>query len=345
MSGGILALLSALLFGISPVLCKMVIGQMSPPLMAGLLYFGSGLALSACSLIRGQSDWRALLVLSDRQRLKLAGAVAFGGIVAPLCLAYGIKLASAFEVSLLLNLETVATTLLAAFLFHEYVGERVWIGKILILGGAFVLCFNPAKPMSISLPAILLVIASVSWGMDNNLTRDVEDLSPVVLGAVKGLAAGTFNLVVAFLVGKGEAALSAVAITLAIGGLSYGLSLILFVKALRLIGASRTSTYFASGPFVGMILSVLMLREQPPHYHWIAAILTLIGVLVLYREKHEHVHTHEIMTHIHTHIHDEHHQHEHDGTEGPAPHSHKHTHAELTHSHPHLPDIHHRHLH
>jgi drug/metabolite transporter (DMT)-like permease len=344
-SGAFLSFFSAALFGVSPALAKLVMGEMSPVLLAGLLYLGSGVGLQLFLSFQKQNSFTAIRGLSKKAKLKLLGAIISGGILAPLCLAYGIKFGSAFEVSLLLNLETVATTLIAWLVFHEYIGRSVWIGKLLLVVGALIISLNFKNGFGFSDAGILLIAACVFWGIDNNLTRDVEDLNPAVLASVKGWVAGGFNTLLALSLGQFQVGFNQGLGTLAIGAFSYGLSLVLFVKALRLIGASRTSTYFAVGPFFGMIFSVLLLNERPDHSQWFAAVLMALGLWTLYRERHSHPHTHEPLTHSHKHTHDEHHQHLHSGSEGPEPHEHLHTHQPITHSHPHLPDVHHRHRH
>jgi drug/metabolite transporter (DMT)-like permease len=343
--GPVFALLAAVLFGVSPVLAKATIGEMSPFLLAGLLYLGSGLGLLLILVIQKNNPLQELKALKSSHRFKLLGAIVAGGVIAPLCLAFGLKMGSAFEVSLLLNLETVATTLIASLVFHENVGREVWIGKVLLIIGAAIIAFHPGTNFAFSPSALIITGACLFWGIDNNLTRDVEDLSPSVLGCVKGLSAGLFNTLLAFLFGVGIVGSSQVLSSLGIGALSYGLSLVLFVMALRTIGSSRTSTYFAIGPFVGMFCSILFLGERPPLYQWIAPIIMILGLISLYREKHSHIHVHQQMTHSHKHFHDEHHQHSHNGTEGSEPHEHFHTHESLSHDHVHFPDIHHRHRH
>jgi drug/metabolite transporter (DMT)-like permease len=343
--GPLLALLSAALFGISPVFAKQLVGEISPLLLAGLLYLGSGLALTGRMAVAGERPIFQLLALKRASVLKLLGAVAAGGILAPLFLVYALKFATAFDVSLLLNLEPVATTLIAYLIFHEHVSGTVWFGKLLLLAGAAVLVFATGTATSISYGGLFVLAACVFWGIDNNLTRDVEDLSPTVLAGVKGLVAGSFNSILAVILSLATIGPRPLAASLLLGALSYGVSLVLFVKALRALGAARTSTYFATGPFWGTLLSVLFLGENPSGPHWVAAWLMGLGILTLYRENHVHEHVHEEMTHSHRHRHDEHHQHSHEGTEGPEPHVHAHTHRRLVHSHWHLPDIHHRHTH
>ena len=345
LSGQFLAILSAALFGVSPVLCKMLIGDMSPALLAGLLYLGSGIGLQIFLLLKGRNSIQELGRISPQSRLKLLGAVLSGGIIAPLCLTYGIKYGTASEVTLLLNLETVSTTLISWMVFKEYIGPRVWTGKLLILVAAAVLILQREGELSLSLSGILVVIACIFWGIDNNLTRDVEELPSTTLALFKGIVAGIFNIILALLFTTGVTTAIQAGGALSIGALSYGLSLVLFVEALRRIGAARTTTFFAVGPFIGTLLSVVMLGENPPAPYWIAASLMLGGIFLLYREKHGHLHTHEPVSHQHGHIHDEHHRHPHAEVDSRGRHDHPHSHEPLTHIHGHWPDIHHRHEH
>jgi drug/metabolite transporter (DMT)-like permease len=345
LSGQFLAILSAALFGISPVLCKMLIGDMSPALLAGLLYLGSGIGLQLLMFCQHRNAVRELGQISLRSRFKLLGAVISGGVFAPLCLTYGIKYGTASEVTLLLNLETVATTLISWLIFKEYIGPRVWTGKLLILTAASIIVFRMEGDIALSLSGFLVVFACIFWGVDNNLTRDVEELPATVLAGLKGLGAGIFTTVAALIFSSGEASGLQIGGALTIGALSYGLSLVLFVEALRRIGSARTATFFAIGPFIGTLLSVVLLGERPPAPYWLAAALMLGGVCILYREKHRHQHTHEAITHHHRHFHDEHHQHPHKGMGSEEPHDHIHAHEPITHIHGHWPDIHHRHGH
>lgn len=188
LTGQLLSVLSAILFGVSPVFCKLVIGDMSPALLAGLLYLGSGLGLQLVLLFQRKSSFYELRRLPLKHSLKLVGAIVSGGVIAPVCLTYGIKYGSASEVSLLLNLETVATTVIAWLVFKEYIGPYVWSGKILILIGAVIVVLRTEGGVAFSLSGLLVVLACVFWGIDNNLTHDVQELSSTVLASIKGLA-------------------------------------------------------------------------------------------------------------------------------------------------------------
>jgi drug/metabolite transporter (DMT)-like permease len=345
LSGQFLAILSAALFGVSPVLCKMMIGDMSPALLAGLLYLGSGIGLQLLLLLSGRSSIEELGRISSQNRLNLLGAVLTGGIIAPLCLTYGIKYGTASEVTLLLNLESVSTTLISWMIFKEHIGPRVWTGKLLILIAAAFIIVQNEDALSLSLPGVLVVIACIFWGIDNNLTRDIEELPSTTLALFKGLGAGIFNIILALIFTAGSATSYQTGGALAIGAFSYGLSLVLFVEALRRIGAARTSTFFAVGPFIGTLLSIVVIGEVPPPTYWIAATLMLGGMFLLYRERHGHLHSHDPLSHRHGHIHDEHHRHHHPGDSSRMRHEHTHSHEPLSHIHGHWPDIHHRHGH
>lgn len=339
------AILSAILFGISPVACKAIVGQMPPALLAGLLYLGSGLGLTGV-VFHQRSDVRGILgALSWRQKAVLAGAILSGGVAAPLFLAYGIRQGTATEVSLLLNFETVATTLLAWLIFHEHVGSRVWIGKLFIIGASILVVLTGSGSVHLSVPGLAVLAACLLWGVDNNLTRELESIPASLLACIKGWSAGSFNILLSFLLFRGEPTAVQVSGTLLIGALSYGASLVLFIRSLREIGSARTSTWFASGPFIGTILSVIVLGERPPGEYWVAALVMLSGMFFLYGEAHRHVHRHEPLAHSHPHVHDEHHLHEHGEGEGEGGHEHFHEHEPLTHAHVHWPDIHHRHVH
>jgi drug/metabolite transporter (DMT)-like permease len=339
------AILSAVLFGMSPVACKLVMGDMPASLLAGLLYLGSGLGLTGVVLAQKIPVYDAVAALSRRQWGYLAGAIVSGGIAAPLFLAYGIRAGTASEVSLLLNFETVATTLLAWMVFHEQIGYRVWLGKLAIIGASILVLFSGGSEFKLSIPGLSVLAACLLWGIDNNLTREVESLPAPLLACLKGWSSGIFNVLLSLMLFKSQVTALQVSGSLAIGALSYGASLVLFINALREIGSARTSTLFATGPFIGTILSVLILGERPPGEYWVAALVMLSGMFFLYGEVHRHRHRHESISHTHPHVHDEHHRHEHEKAQGEEMHEHFHVHEKMTHSHVHWPDIHHRHLH
>ena len=339
------ALLGAALFGASTPIAKVLVGEIGPLMLAGLLYAGSGLGLGSWLVLR---RW---VRPADRPGLKapdykwLAGAIVSGGVIGPVLLMIALSAATASTVSLLLNLEGVFTALLAWFVFQENFDRRVLLGMALIVCGGLLLSW-PSGGVSTSLPALAVAGACLCWALDNNLTRKISAGDSVKIAGIKGLAAGTVNLCVAAAFGAALPAPQTAAAAALIGLLGYGVSLALFVAALRQLGTARTAAYFSTAPFIGVAASFALLGEAPDASFWVASVLMAAGVALHLTERHRHLHRHEALTHIHPHTHDEHHRHEHDfAWDGTEPHSHTHAHDPLDHSHGHFPDIHHRHSH
>ncbi|HYD63167.1 MAG TPA: DMT family transporter [Noviherbaspirillum sp.] len=346
------ALLAAVLFGASTPFAKLLTGETPPVLLAGLLYAGSGLGLSAWLLLRrlARSTPSESGSITAGDLPWLAGAILSGGIIGPVLLMAGLSIVPASSASLLLNMEGVLTALLAWFVFREQFDRRIFIGMLLIIAGGVLLSWDggsPSPDSSLSWGALGIVAACLCWAIDNNLTRKVSASDAVQIAALKGLVSGLVNLVFAFV--WLELPLPdplRIAATGAVGFAGYGLSLVLFVLALRHLGTARTGAYFSAAPFVGAAISLVMLGEQPDGVFWVAAAMMAVGIWLHLTESHGHEHTHEHMFHAHPHFHDAHHQHAHDFPwDGKEPHTHPHEHAPLTHSHPHFPDIHHRHKH
>lgn len=339
------ALAAALLFGASTPLAKQLLRDTSPILLAGLLYLGSGVGLGLARLLRDRG-WRKPL-LARAEWLWLLLAIGFGGVLGPLLLMLGLARASAAVASLLLNLEAVLTALLAWIVFRENTDRRVVLGMALIVVGAAALAARGAAyAPALGWGAALIALACLCWALDNNFTRKVSASDALFLAALKGLTAGAVNTGLALLLAERLPPPAGIAQAMGVGLLGYGVSLVLFVVALRGLGAARTGAYFSTAPFLGAAIAVLAFGERPAPLFWLAAVLMGAGVWLHLQERHEHVHTHRPMTHTHRHVHDEHHQHSHDfDWDGREPHTHEHAHALLTHSHPHYPDVHHQHAH
>jgi drug/metabolite transporter (DMT)-like permease len=339
------ALAAALLFGASTPLAKQLLQHTSPVLLAGLLYLGSGIGLSLGRLVRDRG-WRAP-GLRRAEWAWLLLAICFGGVLAPLLLMLGLARTPAASASLLLNLEAVLTALLAWIVFRENTDRRVVLGMALIVAGAAMLAGRGPSYMPGSWSgALFIALACLCWALDNNLTRKVAASDAAFLAGLKGLAAGAVNTGLALLLGARAPGPAGIAEAMTIGLLGYGVSLVLFVLALRGLGAARTGAYFSTAPFMGAAIAVLTFGERPAPTFWLAAALMGAGVWLHLRERHEHAHTHQPVRHTHRHVHDEHHQHSHDfDWDGREAHTHEHAHALLTHSHPHYPDAHHQHRH
>lgn len=345
--GAPLALAAAALFGASTPFAKLLLGGgIDPWLLAGLLYLASGLGLGLLRLARhaiGAVPREAPLARADLPWLALV--VLFGGIAGPVLLMLGLKSTPAATAALLLNLEALATMAIAWLATRENVDRRLLLGAAAILLGALVLAWQ-GGPRPAGWGALAIAGACLAWGIDNNLTRRLSAADPVAIALWKGLAAGSVNLVLAFLAGAALPGLAGLAGAAAVGFLGYGVSLVLFVLALRHLGAARSSAYFATAPFLGAALAVPMFGEPVTARLVVAGALMAAGVAIHLAEAHEHEHRHEAQQHTHRHVHDAHHHHAHaPGDPAGEPHTHPHRHPPLAHSHPHYPDLHHRHRH
>jgi drug/metabolite transporter (DMT)-like permease len=339
-----LALAAAALFGATAPLAKLLLGEIDPQLLAGLFYLGAGVALAAFRVGRvalGLAAPDAPLRAADVPWL--AAIVLFGGVLAPLLLLLGLARMDAAAASLLLNLEGLFTIGIAWPVFGENLDRRLLAGVLAILAGAALASWR-GHGVEPGVGAALLAGACLAWGMDNNLTRKLAAADPVAIAMIKGLAAGAVNTGLAALGGAAAPCAGIAAAAAIVGSLGIGVSLVLFVLALRHLGAARTSAYFSLAPFIGAVLAIGLLGEAASVNLALAGLLMGVGLWLHFAERHDHEHEHEPLEHEHRHWHDSHHQHAHDGpvTE---PHTHWHRHAPLRHAHPHYPDLHHRHSH
>jgi len=345
-SGAALGIASAALFGASTPLAKLLLGNVDPWLLAGLLYLGSGVGLGLVHFGRrflGIEPPEAPLRRADIPWL--AAVILAGGVIGPLLLMFGLSVTPASSAALLLNVEGLATMGIAWVVFREHTDRRIVLGAMFILTGAVLLSWQ-GEAAGFGWGALAIVGACVAWGIDNNLTRKLSAADPVQIAMLKGLAAGTVNLVLALWHGavlpSGMPLLEAGLV----GFFGYGVSLVLFVLALRHLGSARTGAYFSTAPFIGAVLALVLFGEPITVRLIAAAVLMGAGLWLHLVERHEHEHAHEEMVHEHAHVHDEHHQHLH-GPDDPSgePHVHAHRHARMVHRHPHYPDLHHRHSH
>jgi drug/metabolite transporter (DMT)-like permease len=348
-SGIAYALLAAALFGASMPFSKTLAADLPPVMLAALLYFGSGLGLGVWYATRAMMSRGKTSSISPLQKVDLPWlgcAILAGGIAGPVLLMTGLALTPASSASLLLNTEAVLTALLAWFVFKENFDRRIFAGMACVVFAGALLSWNERPEIGVPWGPLAIIGACLCWAIDNNLTRKVAARDPVQIACIKGVVAGSVNFAVAFgmKLSLPDAATMLAAGVVGFGG--YGLSLVLFVLALRYLGTARTGAYFSAAPFVGAALSVVMLGERPNAAVWLAAALMAIGIWLHLTESHDHKHQHAPMGHDHVHRRDEHHQHAHAaGWDGAEPHAHYHQHAPLVHAHPHYPDIHHRHGH
>lgn len=344
--GVAVALASAALFGASTPVAKLFLAETDPWLMAALLYLGSGIGLSLCLIVwrvSGRRTEQAPLRLRDLPLLALV--VLAGGVAGPLLLMLGLAGMEAAPASLLLNLESLGTLSIAWIVFRENVDVRLMIGAAAILAGAVLLSWDGSS-VGLGTGALFVASACLAWAIDNNLTRKLSSADPVQIALIKGLAAGMTNLALALVRGAALPDLGSIAAIGAVGFLGYGVSLVLFILALRHLGTARTGAYFALAPFIGAVIAIPLLGETVNWQLAAAGLLMAAGLWLHLMERHEHSHAHDVLAHEHVHVHDSHHQHVHpSGAPAGEPHSHSHRHDRLVHSHPHYPDLHHRHTH
>jgi len=342
-----LALLAALLFGVTTPAAKALLRETDPWLLAGLLYLGSGIGLGVARLAMravGRPPREAPLRRADVPWL--AGAIACGGGIGPGLLMLGLAGGSASQASLLLNLEGVLTALLAWLVFREHVDSRIAMGMGLITLGAVVLAWRPGTGFVQDRSALFVAAACLAWAVDNNLTRRVSGGDAGLIATLKGLVAGSVNLLIAVAGGAPWPSPRAAIVSAVVGLFGYGLSLVLFVRALRELGAARTGAYFSTAPFLGTALAIIALGEPVGGGLVVGGLLMGAGVWLHLGERHAHAHAHEPLAHEHRHAHDAHHDHTHEpGAPAGEPHSHWHVHPAGDHTHRHYPDLHHGHPH
>lgn len=340
------AVLAAALFGASAPVAKLFLSEVEPIPMASFLYLGSGAGLlllrGLFRLGTGYSNSEAKITKTDFKWL--LGALLAGGVAAPIVLMFSLRGTPAATASLLLNFEVVATTLIAALVFREAIGKRIWLAVAAITIASVLLSWNASGEWGISIAAVGVLGACVLWGVDNNFTRNISAKDPLAIATIKGIGAGSFSLVLALLLHDSFPDFKIMFGAMLLGFFSYGLSIVLFILAMRNLGAARAGAFFGTAPFAGVLLSFLLFREVPDILFFASLLIMVTGAALLLSEKHSHWHSH-LMEHEHRHSHnDRHHMHRHAEDEPPE-HSHLHKHEVSESSHPHTPDIHHRHDH
>lgn len=341
-TGVLLGLAAAVLFGASTPACKWLLGETPPLALAALLYLGA--AIGTAPIVVRRSERRASAI-GAANAWRLAGAIGAGGVLGPVLLLEGLRVSSAGSVSLLLNLELVATAVLGVLLFRDALGRRGWLGVAgAVVAGALV-SWSSGWPGVAS--ASWVAAACLCWGLDNHLTARIDGFSPARSTFFKGLCAGTTNLVLAAAAGDlAPVPSSHVAIALGVGALSYGVSIAFYIASAQELGATRAQALFAAAPFAGAALSWTALGETIEPAQGIAAGLLAVSTAILLGARHEHEHHHVAVEHVHAHSHDDrHHDHPHPGLAARVRHSHWHRHEPLSHAHPHWPDLHHQHPH
>jgi drug/metabolite transporter (DMT)-like permease len=331
---------AALLFGATVPLASLLAEDTSAPVLAGLLYLGAAIAVLPV-VLRQRPRWDAL----RRGGPRLAVAVGAGGFLGPLLLALGLSRTPAATASLLLNLELVATTILASLVFGEHLGRRVKVGTAIVVGAGAVVASSDIPELRVG--ALLIIGACLCWGLDNGVTAGLVDVTPAQITLAKGVFAGAANLGLGVMLGGRAPGWANSGAALAVGALGYGLSITLWVRGARDIGAARGQLVFSAAPFIGVLVAWVTLGDPVRPAEILALVLAAGGVACVVGSGHEHVHDHPTTEHDHEHGHDDqHHGHSHPvGVNHDDRHAHVHLHLPDTHAHPHMPDVHHRHDH
>ncbi|MBF4694172.1 DMT family transporter [Fusibacter ferrireducens] len=340
-----MAILAAALYGISAPISKMLLTELPPTLMAALLYLGAGIGMAGINLYKRLMKKEQLEASITKKEAPYVIGMILLDILAPIFLMLGLSLTTSSNASLLNNFEIVATSLIALFLFKETIGKRMWIAIGFITISSILLSVTDLSSLDFSLGSVFILLACLSWGFENNCTRMLSLKDPLQIVVIKGFGSGLGALLISVVLKAYSQNIGYIAVALILGFFAYGLSIFFYIKAQRDLGAARTSAYYAIAPFIGVLISWIVLHEGITEQFVFALILMIIGTYFAVSEDHRHVHVHTQETHEHKHRHDDdHHSHHHEGVIL-GEHSHSHTHEEKVHKHPHLPDLHHRHSH
>ncbi len=339
------ALLAAVLYGIQVPFSKLLESGIDSLFLAALLYLGAGIGMIAVRAVELRAAPIKREAPLEKKDLPYVMMMILLDIAAPILLLAGLKLSSAGTVSLLGNFEIAATAVLAMLFFRESVGKRLWISIGLVTSACILLSVEDLSAIRVSSGSVLVLLACLVWGLENNCTRSLSGKNPMHIVIIKGCGSGTGALIIALFFGRVHGPALYIVLAGALGFIAFGLSIFFYVKAQRELGAARTSAFYAAAPFVGVLLSWLILREPINGTFLFALVLMIAGSLFGISEKHNHMHVHLRQVHEHAHSHsDGHHTHTHD-YEVTGEHTHVHTHEEIVHDHPHTPDTHHRHTH
>lgn len=339
------AILAAVCYGISAPVSKILLNEIPPALMAALLYLGAGFGMSAVSLLNKSKQKKQTEAKITKKELPYIVGMIVLDIAAPILLMCGLTLTTSANASLLNNFEIVATALIALFIFKEAIGRRMWSAIVLITASSVILSFEDISSLSFSLGSLLVLLACLCWGFENNCTRMLSLKNPLQIVIIKGFGSGFSSLVIAFAIREYSYNILYIFFAVLLGFFAYGLSIFFYIKAQRELGAARTSAYYAVAPFVGTALSFIVFKQSVTISFIVALLIMMAGAYLAAVEKHSHLHTHDTTEHEHRHNHDDgHHYHTHDSPVD-GEHNHFHTHDKTAHEHSHTPDIHHSHSH
>ena len=343
-----LAVLAAALYAINVPISKLLLQHISTILMAGLLYLGAGIGMLVFAYARNRLSRARKQEPLTKKELPYTVAMVVLDIFAPILLMLGIANTNSAHVSLLNNFEIVATSLIAWIIFKEVISKRLWVVIGLVVTASTILSFEGAGVFSFSKGSLFVLGACICWGFENNCTKMISNKSSEEIVIIKGIFSGTGSLVVAFIMGERLPATIWILGALALGFVSYGLSINFYIMAQKDLGAAKTSAYYSAAPFFGVAFSMLLIGERPAPKFYIALAIMVLSTILMVRDtielqhthehehRHSHAHSHGDLVHTHEHSHKHMHIHTHEKGEE----QHTHGHAVLEgHKHVHLRNV------
>ena len=283
--GIFLAILAAALYAVNAPFSKLLLAEMPSTLMAGFLYIGAGLGMGIIALIRKARKTKTTEEKITKADLPYTLAMILLDIAAPIFLLLGLSFTTAANASLLNNFEIVATAIIALAIFKEAISPRLWAGILFVTASCALLSFEDITALRFSVGSLFILLACICWGVENNCTRKLSAKDPLEIVLLKGIFSGTGSVIIGFCLGERLTSLWSVLAVLAVGFVAYGLSIFFYVYAQRILGAARTSAYYAIAPFIGTLLSLLIFREMPPVTYFIALLLMIIGAWLCANDK------------------------------------------------------------
>lgn len=341
----LMAVGAAAVYGLSAPISKLLLKELSPTFIAALLYLGAGLGMLIVNIVKSILVKEQKEAKVTKNEMPYIVTMVFLDILAPILLIVGLSMTTSSNTSLLNNFEIVATSLIALLIFKESISKRMWVAIALITLSTIILSFEGVGAFSFSIGSVFVISACICWGIENNCTRKLSLKDPLQIVVIKGIGSGSGALLIAIVVNGISNNIFYILCALLLGFIAYGFGIFMYIMAQRELGAARTSAYYATAPFIGVITSWILLNEGITITFLVALAVMLLGAYFATTEKHKHTHLHTQETHDHMHNHfDGHHNHTH-GNDFSGEHSHMHTHQETSHEHDHLPDLHHRHSH
>ena len=284
-TGVFFAILAAIFYALNSPLSKILLDYMPPTIMAGFLYIGAGVGMGIIALIRKGRSFKVQETKLTRSDLPYTVAMILLDIAAPVCLLFGLKTTTAANASLLNNFEIVATAIIAFIIFGEKISARLWGGIVFVVASCILLSLEDVSGLQFSVGSLFILLACVFWGFENNCTKKLSAKDPLQIVLIKGVCSGTGSIIIGLCIGERITVLWSVFAVIGVGFIAYGLSIFFYIRAQRLLGAARTSVYYAVAPFIGTGLSLAIFGGLPHFTYFIALVLMAVGAWLCYDDK------------------------------------------------------------